>query len=196
MWRHGAIVSRKMADRLPNDQSHRFEALTHISKTFHEAYTIFLSGQRIGSHIGSASWSIQYILWFISSFKRPDVGEILVGFQGRWTSIAKYLLLFWFTDFWRSSRYFSSIVISISFYHVECGDGRQFLNSEVQNTYVFHSRVSHRAVLLLFFALVRAFAFFLFKAKTTLLVLWIFTSNISPHFAEFAGMKLKIISAR
>ena len=37
---------------------------------------------------------------------------------------------------------------------------------------------------------------FLFKAKTTLLVLWIFTSNISPYFAEFAGIKLKIISAR
>ena len=62
--------------------------------------------------------------------------------------------------------------------------------------YVFHSLVSHGDVLLLFFALVRAFAFFLFKAKTTLLVLWIFTSNISPHFAEFAGMKLNIISAR
>ena len=35
-----------------------------------------------------------------------------------------------------------------------------------------------------FFKLVRAFAFFLFKATTTLLVLWIFTSNISPHSAE------------
>ena len=48
-----------------------------------------------------------------------------------------------------------------------------------------------KAVLLLFFALVRAFAFFLFKAKTTLIVLWILTSNISPHFAEFAGMKFE-----
>ena len=28
-----------------------FEALRNILKTFHEAYTIFLSGQRIGSHI-------------------------------------------------------------------------------------------------------------------------------------------------
>ena len=37
----------------------------------------------------------------------------------------KYLLFFRFTDFLRSSRYFSSIVISINFYHVECGDGRQ-----------------------------------------------------------------------
>ena len=27
--------------------------------------------------------------------------------------------------FLRSSRYFSLIVISINFYHVECGDGRQ-----------------------------------------------------------------------
>ena len=32
-------------------------------------------------------------------------------------------------------------------------------------------------------------------SENTLLVLWIFTSNISPHFAEFAGTKLKIISA-
>ena len=73
---------------------------------------------------------------------------------------------------------------------------RQFLNSEVQNNYVFCPRVSYRAVLLLFFALVRAFAFFPFFAKTTLLVLRIFTSNSSLHFAEFSGMKLKIISAR
>ena len=35
--------------------SHRFEALRHIFKTFHEAYTIFLSGQHIGSHTGSVS---------------------------------------------------------------------------------------------------------------------------------------------
>ena len=66
------------------------------------------------------------------------------------------------------------------------------MNSEVQITYVFHSRVSHRAVLLLFFALVRAFAFLLFRAKTTLLVLWIFTSNISPHFAEIEDHKRKV----
>ena len=29
--------------------------LRHIFKTFHEAYTIFLSGERIGSHIESVS---------------------------------------------------------------------------------------------------------------------------------------------
>ena len=42
---------RTEADRI----SHRFEALRHILNTFQEAYTIFLSGQRIGSHIGSVS---------------------------------------------------------------------------------------------------------------------------------------------
>ena len=62
---------------------HRFEALRDISKTFHKAYTIILSGKRIGSHIGSASSNIQHILWLISSFKQRDVGEILVGLQGR-----------------------------------------------------------------------------------------------------------------
>ena len=60
---------RKESDRI----SHRFEALRHILKTFHEVYTIFLSGQRIGSHIGSVSWNIQHILWLISSFKQRDV---------------------------------------------------------------------------------------------------------------------------
>ena len=51
----------------------------------------FLSGKRIGSHIGSASSNIQHILWLISSFKQRDVGEILVGLQGRWTSIYYFL---------------------------------------------------------------------------------------------------------
>ena len=136
---------------------------------------------------------VAYVFFYLlnNATKRWDFGRFS-------RLVNKYLLSFRFTDFLRGSRYFSSIVISINFYYVECGDGRQLLNSEVQNTYVFHSRVSHRAVLLLFFALVRAFAFFLFKAKTTLtlLVLWIFTSNISPHFAKFAGIKLKIISTR
>ena len=39
--------------------------------------------------------------------------------------VNKDLFFFRFTDFLRSSRYFSSIVISINVYHVECGDGRQ-----------------------------------------------------------------------
>ena len=41
----------------------------------------------IESHIESVSWNIRHILWLTSSFKQRDVGEILVGFQGRWTSI-------------------------------------------------------------------------------------------------------------
>ena len=53
-------------------------------------YTIFLlRGQCIGSHIG-VSWNIQHTLWLISSFifyTRRCIGKILVGFQGRWTSI-------------------------------------------------------------------------------------------------------------
>ena len=52
--------------------------------------------------------------------------------------------------------------------------GRQFLNSEVQNTNVFHSRVSRRhrrAVLLLFFASIRAFAFFSFQGQNNVISL-------------------------
>ena len=113
------LFSRKMADKT---RVHCFEALRHISKTFHEAYSVFLRVLRIWSHKGSASWNIQHILWLISPFKRRDASEILVCCQGRWTSI---YFVFGFTDFWRGSRYFSLIVISINFYHVECGDGRQ-----------------------------------------------------------------------
>ena len=79
-----------------------------------------------------------------------------------------------------------------NFYHVECGDGRQprilvdnfwipRSKTRTCSTPRFHADI---AVLLLFFALIPAFAFFLFKVKITVLVLWIFTSNISPHFAE------------
>ena len=73
----------------------------------------------------------------------------------------KYLLFFRFTDFLRSSRYFSLIVISFNFYHVECGDGRQprilvdnfwIPRSKTRTFSNLHSWVSHRAVLLLFFA--------------------------------------------
>ena len=113
--------------------------------------------------------------------------------------VNKYLLFFRFTDFSRSCRYFSSIVIPINFYHVECGDGRQ-PRILVENFWIPRSKTRTfstpgfltKAMLLLFFALVRAFAFFLFKAKTTLLVLWIFTSNISPHFAEIEDHKRKV----
>ena len=99
-----------------------------------------------------------------------------------------YLLFFRFTYFLRSSRYFSSIVISINFHHVECGDGRQprisvddFLIPRSKTRTFSTSGFLTEPCYITFFALVRAFAFFFFKAKTTLLVLLIFTSNISPH---------------
>ena len=82
------LFSRKMADK---GKVHCFEALRHISNTFHEAYTICTRVLRIRSHIGSASWNFQHIFWLISPFKRRDAGEILVSFQGRWTSIYYFL---------------------------------------------------------------------------------------------------------
>ena len=46
---------------------------------------------RIGSHIRSASWNIQHILWLISPCKRHDAGEILISSQGSWTSVYYFL---------------------------------------------------------------------------------------------------------
>ena len=69
--------------------------------------------------------------------------------------------------------------------------GRHSLNSEVQNTcstLEFHVDMAE-PVLLYFFALIRAFAFYIRKA----LALRIFKSNILPHFAKFAGIQVKII---
>ena len=90
MRRRACVYSKHKSKHHPSDQkfsqqrtesdriSHRFEAVRHIFNTFHEAYTI-LSGQRIGSHIGSVSWNIQHILWLISSLNnamyRRDFGR-------------------------------------------------------------------------------------------------------------------------
>ena len=101
-----------------NDHSHRFETLRHICKTFHEAYTIFSSGKRIESHIGSFSWNIQHILCLISSFKQHDVGEILVGFQGRWTSIYNF---FRFTDFYEVLDIFPQLSYPLTFITLNVG---------------------------------------------------------------------------
>ena len=49
------LFSRKMADRLPKRPQSPFRGSQAYFKTFHEAYTIFLSGQGIESHIGSVS---------------------------------------------------------------------------------------------------------------------------------------------
>ena len=106
-----------------NENSHRFYALKHIFKTFHEAYTICLRGQRIGSHIGSVSWNIQHILWLISSFKQRHVAEILIGFQGRLTSIYNFFdsqIFYEVLDIFPRLSYRLTLI-----YHVECGDGRQ-----------------------------------------------------------------------
>ena len=41
--------------------------------SFRGSQALFLSGQCIGSRIGSVSWNIQHILWLISSFKQRNV---------------------------------------------------------------------------------------------------------------------------
>ena len=80
-------------------------------------------------------------------------------------------IIFGFTDFWGSSRYFSSIVILINFYYVECGDGRQpriLVNNFWSPKHVFRFRVSHRrdrAVLLFFFRINTSLCFFSFQGK-------------------------------
>ena len=54
--KHSPSDQKFSKERMESDRiSHRFEALRHIFKTFHEAYTVFVSGQCIGSHIGSVS---------------------------------------------------------------------------------------------------------------------------------------------
>ena len=47
-----------------------FEALRHISKAFHEAYTIFLRLLRIGSHNGSTF--LRGIVYFRFVYVRPS----------------------------------------------------------------------------------------------------------------------------
>ena len=109
---------RTESDRI----SHCFEAVRHVLKTFHEAYTIFLSGQRIEAvlEVSRKIFSTFGGLFLLlnNAMYRRDFGRFS-------SYVNKYLLFFRFTDFLRSSRHFSSIVTSISFYHVECGDGRQ-----------------------------------------------------------------------
>ena len=155
---------------------------------------------RIGSHIESASWNIfgTFCGLFLLLNNEMQARFCRVSFQGRWKSHS--LLVFGFTDFWRSPRYFSSIVISINFYHAEFEDRQPgiLVDNFWGPKHMLHSRVSRRygrAVLSLFFALTRVFAVFLFKVSS-FVVLWIFMSIISTNFAEFAGIKLKIIRAR
>ena len=65
-----------------NDPSHRIEALRHIFKTFHEAYTIFFKWTAYRKPYWKClvKYSAHFVAYFF--FKQCDVGEILVGFQG------------------------------------------------------------------------------------------------------------------
>ena len=97
-------------------------------------HNFLLSGQRIGSHI----------LWLISSFKQRDLGEILVGFQGRWTSIY-YVLDSQIFD--EVLDIFPRLSYRLTFIMLNIGDGRQprilvdnFLIP--RSKHVLHSRVS------------------------------------------------------
>ena len=76
-------------------------------------------------------------------------------------------LFFGFSEFCRSSSYFSLIVISIIFYHVECGDGRQ-PRILIDNLQITRSKThvplpglkqTWQSCVITFFALIRAFPF-------------------------------------
>ena len=147
--------------------------LRHIFRTFHESIHNFFKW----TVYRKPYWTylVKYSAHFCGLFLLLNNAMHRRDFRRFLRQVNKHLLFFRFTDFLRSSRYFSSIVKSIKFYHVDCGDGRQ-LRILVDNFLIPRSKtrtfsISHRAVLLLFFALVRAFAFFLSKAKTTLLVM-------------------------
>ena len=147
-----------------DDQSQRFEALRHISKTFCQAYIIFLSGERIRSHIGSALLNVHHILWLICPSKQRDVGEILVGFQGRWTSIY-YFLDSQFSDevldiFRRLSYRLTFNMLNVGMVdNLEfCWMLNELLNSEIQNmcsTPGFHADMAKPCYYISFFALIR-----------------------------------------
>ena len=110
-WSYNCFRVKWCIDYL-NDHSHGFEALRHIFKTFHEAYTIFVKSREIFSTFCG-------LFLLLNTRRRRDFGRFS-------RNVNKYLFFFFrFTDFLRSSKYFSSIVISINFYHVECGGGRQ-----------------------------------------------------------------------
>ena len=71
------LFSRKMADRLPKRPQSPFRGSQAYFKDFSWGIQFFLSGQRIGRHIGSVSWNIQHILWLISSinFYHVECGD-------------------------------------------------------------------------------------------------------------------------
>ena len=116
--------------------------------------------------------------------------------------VNKYLFVFRFTDFLRSCRYFPRLSYRLIFIMLSVGmvDILEFWQTivEFQGPKHVHFQLPgfSQSCVITFFRISTSLCLFLFKVKTTLLVLWIFTSNILPHFTEFAGMKWKIISAR
>ena len=114
--------------------------VSRLSGIFRRLFTIFFIGQRIRSHIGSALLNVHHILWLICPSKQRDVGEILVGFQGRWTSIY-YVLDSQFSDevldiFPRLSYRLTFIMLNVGMVdNIEfCWMLNELLNSEIQNT--------------------------------------------------------------
>ena len=87
------------------------------------------------------------------------------------------IVVFLFTDFLRSSRYYSSIVISINFYYVECGDGRQprilvhnvgIPRSKTRVPLPGFTQTWQNRVNTFVFALIQTFAFFFFSGPKQL----------------------------
>ena len=121
--------------------------------------------------------NIQHILWLISQFKRRDAGNILVSFQRRWTSIYYFLDSQIFDQvldiFPRLSYWFTFIMLNVGMV-----DNLEFWYT-IFTLLSFTQTSQSRVITFFFVALIRAFAVFLFK-ESLFIVLWIFTSNISP----------------
>ena len=173
-------------------------------------FSLFYSSSKALSDDISLTWNIktafnpfwwrQLSIWHFASNKNLISYKTFEGWFGP-TVVNTYFFMDW-KIFLTSSSYFSLIVITIIFYHAECVDGRQprILVDNLwipRSKHVFHSRVSRRrgrASVITFFPINTSFFLFFFKVLVFSRYLWIFTSNISPHFAEFAGIKLAIIS--
>ena len=122
-WRYYSRVKWRI-DYI-NDHSQRSEALRHIE----------VSREIFGTFCGL----------IISTFKQRNIGKILVGFQGRWTSI------YYFSNsqiFYEVLDIFPWLSHQLTLIMLNVG-----MVDNLKFTYAFHSRVSRRAVLLLFFAL-------------------------------------------
>ena len=112
---------------------------------------------------------------FLLLIKRRDAGNILVSFQRRWTSI------YYFLD----SQIFDQVLdifpwLSYRFTFIMLNVG---MVDKLEFWYTIFTLLSFmqtsQSRVITFFALIWAFAVFLFKVSL-FIVLWIFTSNILP----------------